>query len=176
MSQFEFIFVLVSIILGLALANLFGGIARLSRKSWDQIDGVHLVFSLLTILMVFVVWWGMYRWQRHTQFEFGMFVVIGLYTSIFYSLSAILFPGDGSMAGFDEIRKPLYLAMILMLFLEAAQYSVGDFSPPGYYGFFWLTAFLLLSAAIWMKRKWLDGIIAAYVFVIYSGWWFVTKF
>lgn len=176
MSQFEFIFVLVSIILGLALANLFGGIARLSRQSWGQIDGVHLVFSLITILMVFVVWWGMYRWQGHSQFDFGMFVVIALYTSIFYSLSAILFPRDGSMAGFDEIRKSYYLALILMLFLEAAQYSVGDFSPPSYYGFVWLTAFLLLSVAIRMKRKWLDGVIAAYVFVIYSGWWFVTKF
>ena len=176
MSQFEFIFVLVSIILGLSLANLFGGIARLSRKRWGQIDGVHLVFSLLTILMVFVVWWGMYRWQRHSQFEFGTFVIIGLYTSVFYSLSAILFPRDGSIVSFDEARRPYYLALILMLLLEAAQYAVGPFSPPSYYVFVWLTAFLLLSAAIWMKRRWLDGVTAAYVFVIYSGWWFVTKF
>ena len=63
-----------------------------------------------------------------------------------------------------------------MLFLEAAQYFVGDFSPPSYYGFIWLFTFLLLSVGIWMKRKWLDGVIAARVFVIYSGWWFVTKF
>ena len=176
MSQFEFIFVLVSIILGLALANLFGGIARLSRKSWDQIDGVHLTFSLLTILMVFVIWWGMYRWQDRSKFEFGMFVVIGLYTSILYSLSAILFPGDASIPGFDEVRKSFYLALLLMLLLEALQYAVSDFSPPSYYGFVWLTAFLLLPAAILMKRKWLDGVIAAYLFAIYSGWWFITKF
>ncbi len=176
MSQFEFIFVLVSIILGLALANLFGGIARLSRKSWDQIDGAHLVFSLLTILMVLVVWWGMYRWQSHPQFDFGVFVVIGLYTSIFYSLSAVLFPRDGSMVSFNEVRKSYYLSFILMLLLEAAQYSVGDFSPPNYYGVVWLIALLLLSLAIWVKRKWLDGIVAAYVFVIYSGWWFVAEF
>ena len=69
-----------------------------------------------------------------------------------------------------------FLALILMLLLEAAQYAVGPFSPPSYYVFVWLTAFLLLSAAIWMKRRWLDVITAAYVFVIYSGWWFVTKF
>ena len=120
--------------------------------------------------MVFVVWGGMYRWQGHGQFEFGAFVVIGLYTSIFYSLSAILFPGDGSIVGFDEVRNSYYLALIFMLFLEAAQYAVGDFSPPSYYGFVWLTAFLLLSVAIWMKQRWLDGLIAAYVFGIYSGW------
>ena len=176
MSHFEFIFVLVSIILGLSLANLFGGIARLSRKSWDQIDGIHLVFSLVTILIVFVVWWGMYRWQDHSRFDFETFVVIGLYTSVFYSLSVILFPHDGSIVGFDNARQSYYLALILMLFLELAQYSMGEFSPPSYYGFVWVFALVLLCGGIWIKKRWLDGLIAAYWFAIYSGWWFVTKF
>ena len=126
--------------------------------------------------MVFVVWWGMYRWQSHGQFEFEAFVIIGLYTSVFYSLSAILFPRDESVVGFDEIRKSYFLALILMLFLETAQYAVSTFSPPNYYGVVWVAAFMLLSAAIWMKRKWLDGLTAAYLFAIYSGWWFVAKF
>lgn len=176
MSQFEFIFILVSIILGLALANLFGGIARLSRKSWDQLDGIHLVFSIITILMVFVVWWGMYRWQDHSQFEFETFVVIGLYTSVFYTLSVILFPHDGSIVDFDGARKSYYLALIIMLFLELAHYSVGEFEPPGYYGYVWGFAFLLLSAAIWARQRWLDGLVAAFMFLLYSGWWVVTKF
>ena len=163
-------------ILGLALANLFGGIARLSRKSWNQLDGIHLVFSLITILMVFVVWWGMYRWQDHSEFEFGTFVVIGLYTAVFYSLSVILFPHDGSTVDFDEARKSYYLALIIMLFLELAHYTVGEFEPPGYYGYMWGLALVLLSAAIWWKQRWLDGVIAAFIFLLYSGWWFVTKF
>jgi hypothetical protein len=125
--------------------------------------------------MVFVIWWGMYRWQDHGQFEFETFVVIGLYASIFYSLSVILFPRDGSIIGFDEARKSYYLALILMLAFEIAHYSVGDFEPPDYYGFVWLSAFVLVIAAIWMRRRWLDRLIAAYSFVLYSGWWFVTK-
>ena len=176
MSQFEFIFVLVSIILGLALANLFGGIARLSRKSWSQIDGIHLAFSLITILMVFVVWWGMYRWQDHSQFDFETFVIIGLYTSVFYSLSVILFPRDGSIVNFDEARKSYYFALILMLVIEVAHYAAGEFEPPGYYGYVWGFACALISAAIWMKQRWLDGLVAAFSFLLYSGWWFVTKF
>ena len=125
--------------------------------------------------MIFVVWWGMYRWQDHSQFEFETFLVIGLYTSVFYSLSVILFPRDGSIVGFEETRKSYYLALIVMLFLEIAHYSVGDFSPPGYYGFFIFLAIVLLAAGIWMKRRWLDRLIAACWFVLYGGWWFVTK-
>jgi cation transport ATPase len=175
-SQFEFIFILVSIILGLALANLFGGISKLSRKSWNQLDGIHLVFSFITILMVFVVWWGMYRWQDHSHFQFETFVVIGLYTSVFYTLSVILFPHDGSIVDFDGARKSYYLALIIMLFLELAHYSVGKFEPPGYYGYVWGFAFLLLAAAIWARQRWLDGLVAAFMFLLYSGWWVVTKF
>ena len=45
MTQFEFIFVLVSIVLGLGLANLFGGISRQLQQSWREIEGVYLAIS-----------------------------------------------------------------------------------------------------------------------------------
>lgn len=176
MSQFEFIFILVSIILGLALANLLGGVARLSKKSWRQVDGIHLAFSLGVILAIFVVWWGMYRWQDHGQFEFETFVVIGLYTSVFYSLSVILFPRDGSLVGFDDARKSFYLALILLQFLELAYYAVGDFDPPDHYAFVWIFSLAAFTTSIWLKQRWLDRLIAVYWFVLFSGWWLVTKF
>ena len=90
MTHFEFIFVLVSIVLGLGLANLFGGISRSLQQPWRQIDGVHLTFAFTIVLVKFVVWWGMYRWADHPQFEFGTFVVIALYASIFYAMSVVL--------------------------------------------------------------------------------------
>jgi len=49
MSQFEFIFVLISIIAGLALAQLLSGLARQPRNSIGQIDIAHAAFSTATI-------------------------------------------------------------------------------------------------------------------------------
>ena len=175
MSQFEFIFVLVSIVLGLALANLLSGISRTLQARWRSIDRIHLAFSLGMILAIFVVWWGMYRWQDHGQFDFGTFAVIGLYTSVFYSISVVLFPRDGNVRTFDEVRTPLYVALILYLLLELAYYFVGDFSPAPYYKYVWGSAFVLFTAAIWSKNRWLDTAVVVYWFVLFAGWWFVSK-
>ena len=175
MSQFEFIFVLVSIVLGLGLANLLNGIAKTLQAPLRDIDRIHLAFSLGMILAIFVVWWGMYRWQDHGQFDFGTFTIIGLYTSVFYSVSVILFPRDGSIRTFAEVRVPLYAALILYLLLELAYYFVGHFSPAGYYKYVWVTGFGLFVAAAWARRPWLDAVVVVFWFALFTSWWFVAK-
>ena len=135
MTQFEFIFVLVSIILGLGLANLFSGISRRLQQPWPDLDGVHLAFSIGAVLSIFVVWWGMYRWQGHTRFEFGDFLTIALYTSVFYAMSAVLYPRDGSLRAFEEVRKPFYCTITLYALLELPYYHVGEFVRPLTTGF-----------------------------------------
>ena len=133
MTQFEFIFVLVSIILGLGLANLFSGISRRLQQPWRVLDGVHLAFSFVAVLSMFVVWWGMYRWQGHEQFEFDAFLIIALYTSAFYAMSVVLYPRDGSLRTFEKVRKPFYITVILYALLELPYYEVGEFARPSYY-------------------------------------------
>ena len=175
MSQFEFVFVLVSIVLGLGLTNLLNGLATVLQSSWRQVDRIHLAFSLGMILAIFVVWWGMYRWQTNGPIEFGSFAVIGLYTSVFYSISVILFPRDGRMRTFDEIRLSFYSALILYLFLELAYYTVGEFSPASYYHYVWVTGVALFSAGIVVRKPWLDALVVVFWYVIFSSWWFIAQ-
>ena len=53
---------------------------------------------------------------------------------------------------FKEVRTPLYVALVLYLFLELAYYFVGDFSPEPYYKYVWGSAFGLFTAGIWAKN------------------------
>lgn len=175
MSQFEFVFVLVSIVLGLGLANLLNGLATVLQSSWRDLDRIHVAFSCGMILAIFVVWWGMYRWQSHGPFEFGTFAVIGLYTSVFYSFSVILFPRDGRIRTFDEIRVPFYSALILYLFLELAYYAVGEFAPASYYYYVWVTGFLLFSGGIAFRKRWMDVLVVVFWFALFSSWWFIAQ-
>ena len=174
MTQFEFIFVLVSIILGLGLANLFSGISRRLQQSWRDLDGGHLAFSFATVLSIFVVWWGMYRWQAHVQFEFGAFLIIALYTSVFYAMSVVLYPPGGSLRTFEDVRKPFYSTVILYALLEIPYYQFGEFIRPSYYWYSWISLGLFV-AATWVRRKALDVVLAVFWFALWSGWWFVTK-
>jgi hypothetical protein len=174
LTQFEFIFVLVSIILGLGLANLFSGISRRLQQPWQELDGIHLAFSFATVLSIFVVWWGMYRWQGHGQFEFDAFLIIALYTSIFYAMSVVLYPRGGSLRTFEEVRKPFYTTVTLYALLELPYYHFGGFARPSYYWFTWFSIGLFI-AAIWVRRKSLDALLVTYWFALWGGWWFVTK-
>ena len=174
MTQFEFIFVLVSIILGLGLANLFSGISRRLQQPWRDVDGIHLAFSFAAVLSIFVVWWGMYRWQGHAEFEFGAFLIIALYTSIFYAMSVVLYPRDGALRTFEEVRKPFYVTVILYALLEVPYYEVGELIRPSYYWYAWISIGLF-GAAIWVRRRALDAVLAAFWFALWSGWWFVAK-
>ncbi|MEM7282238.1 MAG: hypothetical protein AAF438_11490 [Pseudomonadota bacterium] len=175
MSHFEFIFVLVSIILGLGLANLLNGIAKHLQGGWRNLDVMHLAFAFGMVLGIFVVWWGMYRWEDYSPFDFGTFMVIGLYASIYYSISVILFPRHGSVRTFGQIRRPFYAALVLYLFLELAYYQAGDLVKPVYYNFVWLAALGIFCAAGWLRKRWLDTVAVVYWYGLYSGWWFINK-
>ena len=176
MSHFEFIFVLVSIILGLGLANLFSGISRQLQQPWHQLDGVHLTFACSVVLSKFVIWWGMYRWEDHAQFEFGTFVVIALYASIFYAMSAVLYPRDGSLRTFEEVRIPFFTTVLIYTFLEVPYYEVADFNRSTFYWYMYFPTIALVIAAMWKRRKVLDALFAAYWIMLWGGWWFVAKF
>jgi len=63
MSRFEFVFVLISIIAGLALAQLLSGMSRRPRNSNGQIDTAHVALSAATTLLLVVAWWTTFRWQ-----------------------------------------------------------------------------------------------------------------
>ena len=175
MSHFEFIFVLVSIILGLGLANLLNGIAKHLQGDWTEVDWIHLAFALGMVLGIFVVWWGMYRWQDYGPFDFGTFMVIGLYASIYYSISVILFPRNGTVRAFAQIRRPFYAALVLYLFLELAYYQAGKLPKPDYYQYVWITGLVLFGAAGWFRKRWLDVFAVVFWFALFSGWWFINK-
>ena len=176
MSHFEFIFVLVSIILGLGLANLFGGIARSLQQPWHQLDGIHLSFALSVVLSTFVVWWGMYRWEDHAQFEFGTFVVIALYASVFYAMSAVLYPPDGSLRDFDSVRTPFFTTLLVYILFEYPYYEVAHFDRSTYYWFSYFPTIALVIVAMWKPRKLLDAIVAGWWAIMWGGWWFVAQF
>jgi hypothetical protein len=117
----------------------------------------------------------MYRWEDHAQFEFGTFLTIALYTSVFYAMSAVLYPRDGSLRTFKQVRTPFFTTLIIYGLLEIPYYEFSDFERPTYYWYMWLSSLSLFIAAIWVRRKALDVFIAVYWFLLWGGWWFVTS-
>ncbi len=137
MSHFEFVFVIASIVVALSLTRLFDGLGQLLQKSLsgESIDLIHTAFSILVTALLLVVWWGLFRWDSETNWNFLKFLTITVYMATFYALASILYPRNSEgPASFDEIRRSFYLVFSVNSLLEALnQYLLGDLFDPWYY-------------------------------------------
>src|SRR3954471_11689956 len=92
-AMFDYLGVLLSIIMGLALTHVLLGFVKLIqmrrsvRPYWVQI-----VWSVSMLLYVLAIWWGMYWWRHLEVWHFEEFVGLTGYSIVLFMASAMLFP------------------------------------------------------------------------------------
>jgi len=87
--------VLIAIILGLSVTRLVSGIATfIQHPDRYKIWPVHLVWVAWVLLDVLTFWWFEFRLSTVQHWTFGLYAFICLYASMYYFLSALLFPQD----------------------------------------------------------------------------------
>ncbi len=118
MSPFEYVTVLISIILGLGIALILTGIAELIRR-WKKIT--HFWPYLIWIVLVFVLhiyeWWDHYNLRLIASWSLPVFLFVILYPILLFILANLLFPMKWSKKGID--LKEFYFATYSKFFLWA---------------------------------------------------------
>jgi hypothetical protein len=101
MDLFEYVGVLVSIVVGLALAHILTGVTRtLQAHGQVRLYWVHSLWTLNIMVYLVFFWWFMYHWSQVESWNFFLFVFLLLYAVALYLISALLFPGE-IPPGFD---------------------------------------------------------------------------
>jgi len=114
MSRFEFIFVLISIIAGLALAHLLSGLTRSRRGPDGKIDIAYVAFSFATVVLLITVWWATFRWEDYENWTFIEFSLVCGYISLFYVMAVILYPSQSAVVPqFSDVCTQFYRACFL---------------------------------------------------------------
>jgi hypothetical protein len=97
--MFDYLGVLLSIVLGLALTHVLFGVAhiiqmrRSIRAYW-----VQLVWAMNVLMYVLAVWWGMSWWRHLPVWRFEEFLFLIGYAIVVFMFAAVLFPvrfGEG---------------------------------------------------------------------------------
>ena len=127
MDVFEYIFVLVSIVVGLSLARLLDGIARIIHEpSAFKVYSVHLLWAFLTFVYLIWFWWFEYRFIEVQTWNFVLYLFIVLYSVLLYVICAVLFPPNlDSYDGFEGYfysRKKWFFGLWALLHLV----DIGD--------------------------------------------------
>lgn len=95
MGIFEYLAVLISVILGLGVTHLAVGASKIVQNR-DQCKPnlTHSLWALATLLYILIVWWGMYWWSNHTAWSAYQYLFITGYALTLFFVSALLFPYD----------------------------------------------------------------------------------
>ena len=115
-SPFEYVAVLISIILGLGITQILTGIADLFHKSEKvKLYWPHTLWMLLVLFLHVQEWWVMYELKDFTQWRLPTFLFIMLYPINLFLLARMLFPT--SLKGKVIDLKVFYLKKYRKLFI-----------------------------------------------------------
>jgi len=93
MTTFEYVVVLVSIIVGLSLTHLLGGVGQLiderrrARTYW-----VHSVWSVYAFIYLISFWWWEFQLRTVEVWTVQLYLFLILYAMLLYLLCVILYP------------------------------------------------------------------------------------
>jgi hypothetical protein len=143
MSEFEYLAVLVSLVLGLGLTHLLLGVARMiHRRGEFKFDAAHSLWVAATFWILILNWWVFFENRRFDGWSFELFLVVIIWAVLYFLLAVLLFPPDVSEGeDYSEIferNRKWFLSIFVASGLAdiALTASRGDlFDPPIYLPF-----------------------------------------
>ena len=104
MSMFEYVAVLTSIIIGLSIAHLLQGVARLiQHPGRAKIYWVHLLWVFNMFFTAVYWWWFEFQFSVVETWTLQLYLFVIFYAVMTYVLCALLFPSDlGDYTGFED--------------------------------------------------------------------------
>jgi hypothetical protein len=108
MDEFGYLSVLVSVILGLAVAQILKGFrGLLLSRARIRIYWPVIAWAALLLLICFQSWWAMFELRHYQPWTFPAFGVVLLQTIVTYMLAGLVFPdffGEESI----DLRENFY--------------------------------------------------------------------
>lgn len=152
MSPFEYVSVLISIILGLGITVILTGLADIIKR-WQSIS-MYWPYSVW-ILIVFVLhmqeWWITYSLRAEMTWTLPLFLFIITYPIVLFVLAHLLFPQKWSKAGLDlkqhyfsNYRKYFGAALLLVVISILQNHFILNYAVSEQLGQF-LVAILFLT-------------------------------
>ena len=146
--------VLLSMILGLGVAHLLRGVARIVQHPRKyQIYWVHLVWVLFLFLYLIHFWWWEFYLQRVVQWTFPLYFFIAIYATLLYLLCSLFFPDemdeyDGYRGYFYSRRSWIFAVMTLIFVADVVDTLIKGSEYRMHLGIFYdirTSAYILLS-------------------------------
>lgn len=171
MSQFEYISVFASIILGLGLAHLLAGAIQQIYRG--KLGYQQLCYSVLALFIIVLNWWGLFAWKDGASWSLLQFFVLVAWALSMFGMCVALYPPAEDAGEFAKHKPTLLWLLIGVIALDIAQTALHGalFTPPTYLPFMLHYAALAL-AAIFIRNTLFQNVVAAYLPLVLIPWGF----
>ena len=122
MTSFEYLSVLLSIILGLAITQVLANYrGLLLARDRVRPDWTLLVWSALVLLFAMQAWWASFGLEDVRDWRFDTFAVIMLQMALIYVLAALVLPDVAPVdavdlpAHYEAQRRPFFACLLALL-------------------------------------------------------------
>jgi hypothetical protein len=120
MEFFNYVMVLASVIVGLAVAHLLQGVAKMVQEpERNKLYWVHLLWIVLMFHNALFWWWWEFGLSRMAQWTFELYVFVLYFAVLLYIICAILVPSSlGTYADYRAyyFGRRRWLFGLLLLF------------------------------------------------------------
>jgi hypothetical protein len=180
MSVFEYVTVLTSIIIGLALAHLLLGLANIvQHPKRKKLYWVHLAWVGFMIFSIATWWWWEFRYNDAVDWSIWLYFFILFYALLYYMICALLFPTDlhdydGFKNYFLSRRRWIFGFMATALIVDLADTALkgADYffalGPP-YFALVGVQLALFAIAALAKHERW-QGIAVVTIILVQAAW------
>jgi hypothetical protein len=177
MDPFSYLVVLTSIVLGLAVTRVIGGIGNIIQtRRRKKTYWVHCVWMLNLLITITIVWWVAYRWRNQPEWTFFLFLWLLLTPTLLYLISALIFPDEAQVVTdwenyYYESRRDIFMLYALVFpidLVDTLLKGVAHFRAQGplYFGTM-LMWFVLLMIAAFNRSRGYHAFLAI-LFLIYN--------
>lgn len=98
MDAFNYLSVLISIVLALGMTRVLQGVGEmLQARKRRHLYWVHIVWTVNLFVYLVVAWWIFYRWRNQQPWTFYLFVFVLISPTILYLASLLLFPSEADL-------------------------------------------------------------------------------
>lgn len=182
MTTFEFVSVLMSIVVGLGIARILSDLASLAEfRANVKFDGITFVWTLNVLGYHLIYWWVVVNnWRTRETWSFAGFGALFLYGVALYFCAALVLPRATENEldlkdRFDRIRAPFFSLWLVVLlsevvdsFLKGMDYVFGELGIP-YVLLITLTG-ILTASAIRIRDRRFHWVFAIGILVANLGW------
>lgn len=114
MNVFEFLLVIVSILLGLGITELLAGFVRILRGELAA-GKLHSLWMFVIFQLQVQLAWGLWGLRSKVEWQYPEFLLLLLAPVLLYLAAAVIFPSGGSAESLDahlmRRRRPFFLLL-----------------------------------------------------------------